>query len=119
MNHTLRHVIAALAALNMPSRAVGSRVEFDHRAYVFSHGKRPGGFGSWAFEPQGTSVPLPKLLEVVEAVNAQPGLVGRMRVDPTRTGWLLWMPAGTYGEAKTAAARLLAALGTGRYEVCT
>lgn len=121
MNRTLGHVCAALAAAAVRSRPV-SRVAFCTNAYQFSHGKRPGGFGSWAFEPKGASTDLPMLLTLVEHLNAQPGLVGRALVDRSPTPgcpWILWMPAGTYGEAKAAAGRLLAAVGSGLYEVCT
>lgn len=112
----LHHVVAALEAAGVKSRAC-SRVEVYSDEYYLSHGKHPGGFGGWAFRPMGRLSPVDALMvrEVVGKLNEQPGLVGRASFD----GKILFMPCSTYGEAKTAAVRLFAALGFVSLQVCT
>ncbi|HEX6992405.1 MAG TPA: hypothetical protein VF151_10985 [Gemmatimonadales bacterium] len=112
----LTHVIGALLQAGVPSRSC-HRVEISTSLYERSHGKRPGGFGSWAFEIRRGGIDEPKLRTVIEKFANQPGLVGCPSLEEAGGTLRVWMPSSTYGEAKAAVVRLLAAFGSGVIEV--
>jgi hypothetical protein len=80
--------------------------------YEFSHGRSPGGRGSWAFEFDAQYFDIERLEQAMKARDAT-DITGRHgRIDTTTypRRVLIWMPVMLYSDAKRAAV-ILAKLG--------